>query len=372
MGCPAETGQLSNPSAIEPHFSNIFRMPLTSDAQAELDKAKELLMQSFGLSINSVQLSSDDREEAPFLGRVVSKFSPLIGNLMELRIADYLNENCSQDFYWERQDPGFPDVVLKSKDDDEVLAGFEVKAWYVLSTEITGRFRESQNLLRDKNINLVIIPWCMSHMVFGTPTVLGALVVPGLEVARSRDTHYHQPPRYLIIEPNDTTDRTANLQQSNVNGFRLQEEKSDSRLLRQAKQATYSVENPEGRQAQEEADELMRTLQYRLDTNFAKLNRIKNKDIDKFRKNIKKQEFSGLKFSEWESHFQALNKQVPELAPGDDTPEKVAKKEEKIKAVTAERKAAERVFIELYDSIKDTDVSDEITADVAQDSTDVR
>ncbi|MBM4607289.1 hypothetical protein GS575_33200 [Rhodococcus hoagii] len=132
---------------------------------------------------------------------------------------------------WHRQDPGFPDAILRHEGHGETNTGFEIKAWYVLSTEITGRFKESLNLLAGKNVNVVIVAWCMSHLIFGKPKILGVLNVSGVELARSRDSHYHNPPDYLTIEPQDTTGRTANLQQSNVNGYKLQVADSDPRVL---------------------------------------------------------------------------------------------------------------------------------------------
>ena len=37
--------------------------------------------------------------------------------------------------------------------------------------------------------------------------------------------HYHKPPDYLVFEPEDTSERTANLQQTNTNGYKLQQDK---------------------------------------------------------------------------------------------------------------------------------------------------
>ena len=54
----------------------------------------------------------------------------------------------------------------------------------MLSTEITGRFKESQNLLAGKNVNVAIVAWCMSHMIYGKPKILGVLTVSGSELAR--------------------------------------------------------------------------------------------------------------------------------------------------------------------------------------------
>lgn len=274
-------------------------MTLSMQAREELENAAERLKEFAGEELDVIDLRSKSAAEAPFLSRVVSKLSPLIGNFMELKIAQLLDENADPGFTWERQDPGFPDAVLKDANTGEILAGYEVKAWYVMSTEITGRFRESINLLRGKNVNVVIVAWCMSNIIFGRPHILGTLVVSGEEVAASRDNHYHKPPYYLTEEPQDTTSRTANLQQSNVNGYKLQEEMSGSTELLRAVDATYTSQPPHSAEAQAEVSDLRNRLTYRLDTNFAKIDRIDNPDIEEFKTRLMAEKFLGKDFYQW-------------------------------------------------------------------------
>ncbi|MDZ4096602.1 MAG: hypothetical protein U1D35_17015 [Paracoccaceae bacterium] len=49
------------------------------------------------------------------LSKVVSKLSPLLGNLIEFNSVEFLNDR--EEFKglgeWERQDPGFPDTVFR-------------------------------------------------------------------------------------------------------------------------------------------------------------------------------------------------------------------------------------------------------------------
>ena len=130
-------------------------MTIENTTKNELERATNLLHDLAGEDIDAIDIKSVEADEAPFLARVVSKLSPIVGNLMEQRIASLLDDNASPGFGWERQDPGFPDAVLKDAAQDEILAGYEIKAWYVLSTEITGRFRESLNLLAGKTSTLL-------------------------------------------------------------------------------------------------------------------------------------------------------------------------------------------------------------------------
>ncbi|MDP9800082.1 hypothetical protein J2S49_000158 [Arcanobacterium wilhelmae] len=273
----------------------------------ELDIAAKVLEDLAGADVDAIDIKSVEREEAPFLAKIVSKLSPMVGNLMEQRIASILNQGSSEGFSWKRQDPGFPDAVLIDEQTVEAVAGYEIKAWFVLSTEITGRFRESLNLLRGKNVNVVIVAWCLSNMVFGQPKVLGTLVVSGEELAQSRDSHYHNPPYYLTIEPNDTTARTANLQQSNVNGYRLQEDRSDPISVKRARERSYIAADPHTPEKQEEAQQLMAELGYRLDTNFAKIDRVENQDVEDFKTEILDQEYLGRTFRKWKTVFADLS-----------------------------------------------------------------
>lgn len=279
------------------------------EASAWIAKAEKKLKSLAGEEIPALSLNSLDASEEPFLGQVVSKLSPIIGNLLENRIVSYLNETSDSNHYWVRQDPDFPDALLKKRSGEETGVGFEVKAWYALSTELTGRFRESVNLLNNKNIQVVVVSWMMSHVVYGTPRILDVLIVDALEVAKSRDSHYHNPPDYLISEPNDTTARTRNLQQTNVLGYKWQETDTNKSKNAHALVAKHKAKkaDPHSPEAQEMVSELMNKYKYRLDTNFAKIDRIDNKNIEDFKKRVLSLKVRDRKLSEWQKLLSNLN-----------------------------------------------------------------
>lgn len=78
------------------------------------------------------------------LAKVISKLSPLLGNLIEFNTCEYLSDK--PEFKplgkWRRQDPGFPDAIFEGS--IRPAPGFEIKAWFPLATEITARFKDSQ------------------------------------------------------------------------------------------------------------------------------------------------------------------------------------------------------------------------------------
>ena len=168
-------------------------------------------------------------EYAKQLAKVISKLSPLLGNMIEFSTVDLLNKtDWNNEGQWVRQDPGFPDALFKST---SVFPnpGIEIKAWFPLATEITARFRDSITIFKNDNIDMALIAWLPENVIWGKPQIIDTLVVSGKSVAHARDTHYHQPPKYLVIEPEDTSNRTSNLQQTNTNGYKLQEDKCDSK-----------------------------------------------------------------------------------------------------------------------------------------------
>lgn len=313
-----------------------------------LNAASEGLQQLAGADVDAVEVKSADEAEAPFLARIVSKLSPMVGNLMEQRIVSILDKQALAGFSWKRQDPGFPDAILVREGADSTNTGIEIKAWYVLSTEITGRFKESQHLLADKDIDVAVVAWCMSHLIFGKPKILGVLTVPAAELAKSRDDHYHTPPDYLIIEPQDTAARTVNLRQSNVNGFKLQESDCDPEKLARARvdlkkeygRAIEGPYEPHSVEAQSVARRLQNELTYRADTNFAKIDRVGNAAVEKFKSEILKSKYLGKTISDWKRIFAGLN----------------SKSE-------SERRKSEDVISRLYDSMKTTELKTEIAFD---------
>jgi hypothetical protein len=54
-----------------------------------------------------------DLDYAVHLSKIVSKLSPIIGNMLEYGVVSFLNEkNARSNGKWVRQDPGFPDTIF--------------------------------------------------------------------------------------------------------------------------------------------------------------------------------------------------------------------------------------------------------------------
>lgn len=125
--------------------------------------------------------------------------------------------------------------------------------------------------------------------------------MPALSVAIARDNHYHDPPDYLVIEPEDTADRTQNLQQRNTNGYKFQGSGSDFAKAQKIV-ASWGKDmkkfNPT-REYQERLRQLLSRFTYRLDTNFAKMDRIVHPDIEAFKTRVLGMTVAGMPLVEW-------------------------------------------------------------------------
>lgn len=250
------------------------------------------------------------------LAKVISKLSPLLGNMIEFSTVDLLNEHDWEgNGQWVRQDPGFPDALFQS---ETVLPnpGIEIKAWFPFATEITARFKDSVTIFKDNNIEMALIAWLPENVIWGKPQIIDVLVVSGKSVAEARDFHYHKPPDYLVFEPEDTSERTANLQQTNTNGYKLQQDKCDAnkaKLVVEGWGDTGKVYSPSP-----EYQRLLRSLYgdfvYRLDTNYAKIDRIEHAGIEAFKTRVLEREFHGKTIKQWSNILASDNDAVLEAA----------------------------------------------------------
>jgi hypothetical protein len=274
-------------------------MKTTSDVIASASvHLKELSGHIFDLLTVSKPISP---EAAVNLAKIVSKLSPLLGNLIEFNCVEFLND---QEEYkglgdWERQDPGFPDTIFSGS--IQPTPGFEIKAWFPLATEITARFKDSQNHFRDDQTYVCLLAWLPDKLIFGKPKIVDVCVVSGMSVAKARDNHYHNPPDYLVMEPEDTTARTRNLQQTNTNGYKWQgtpEQFIEAQTLVNSWEGNGLPYQPTP-EYQTKLRELMAKYPYRLDTNFAKMNRINHDEINEFKQKVLDSEHHGMKIKRW-------------------------------------------------------------------------
>ena len=279
-----------------------------------LSAAEQKLITLKGRSLDVVDIKRPQSiAYAKNLAQVVSKLSPFLGNMIEFSVVDTLND--MNEGNWIRQDPGFPDALFQS---ETVLPnpGIEIKAWFPFATEITARFKNSITVFKDNNINVALIAWLPEHVIWGKPQIIDILVVSGKSVAEARDLHYHNPPHYIIFEPEDTSERSANLQQTNTNGYKLQDDQCD--LTDAVAFVDSWGESGKKYSYAPEYQRLLRTLYgkfiYRLDTNYAKIDRIGHEGIEAFKSSVLSTNFNGKTIKQWSAILASKNDKVLEEA----------------------------------------------------------
>ncbi|MDP2167764.1 MAG: hypothetical protein Q8J64_05460 [Thermodesulfovibrionales bacterium] len=237
---------------------------------------------------------------AKHLAKVVSKISPLIGNMIEFSIIEILNQHDWNGLgSWIRQDPGFPDALFQGI--LEPKPGIEIKTWFPLATEITARFKDSIMHFENDQTNVALVAWLPEFLIYGKPKIIDVWVGSAKSLALARDKHYHRPPDYLVFEPEDTSSRTANLQQTNTNGYKFQGtpdqfKEAKREVDRWGKEGTVFSPTIE---YQQKIKTLLGRFPYRLDTNFAKIDRIEHTGLEEFKSRVLNLAINGKQIRVW-------------------------------------------------------------------------
>lgn len=276
-------------------------MPRVPEYKSILLDASKALAGFAGRTLDVLEVARPpDLDYAVHLSKVVSKLSPIVGNMIEYGAVSYLNERVAHPKgKWERQDPGFPDTIFRGK--VTPAPGIEIKTWFPLATEITARFKDSITHFSDDQTNIAMLAWVPEFIIFGKPRILDVWIDTAWSVAEARDKHYHNPPDYLVFEPEDTSDRTSNLQQTNTNGYKFQGTPA------QLKVAEHIVASwgPKGKmfshspEYQVKLNGLLGKFKYRLDTNFAKMDRIEHTSLEEFKVRVLGMTFKKRTVAEW-------------------------------------------------------------------------
>ncbi len=244
-------------------------------------------------------------EYAKELAKIISKVSPLVGNLIELEAIAQLNRiKWPVSGVWERQDPGFPDAIFRGNLSPS--PGIEIKTWFPFATEITARFKESLDFFDEDQTKVAVLAWVPEFIIYGRPKIIGVWIGSARELSISRDSHYHNPPDYVVMEPGETDARTVNLQQSVVGGHKFQG--TPGQLLKAQAMAkelglvrgSYSTAPA----YQAKLRKLVSAFDYRVDTNFAKIDRVGNASLESFKERVQKMKIDGKTVKQWSKVFQ--------------------------------------------------------------------
>ncbi len=217
-----------------------------------------------------------DLIHALHLAKNGSKLSPLFANTCELDLTLELNAEAAwPQGKWVRQDPTFPEVIF---DSEEITPtpGIEIKVWFPLTTEITGRFKESVSRFAQDQTNIAVLAWLPEHILYGKPVIL------------------------------DTSARTRNLRQTNTTGYKFQD---TPELLVRAKevmeQLGIEAEFAFTAEYQRKLKELRSKFTYRSDSNFSKIDRIGHEGLEAFKTRVLNTTLAGRTINEWRTVFRS-------------------------------------------------------------------
>lgn len=131
----------------------------------------------------------------------------LLANSIEQSLTSLLNklrsvwdpDNKYPTYSFRRQAQTFPDVLLSNVSNrTDILFGIELKSWYVLSKEgePSLRFKIDPDACSNADL-LVVVPWLLSDIMAGNPTLLVPYIEYAKYVAELRNYHW------TLSHPND-------------------------------------------------------------------------------------------------------------------------------------------------------------------------
>lgn len=128
--------------------------------------------------------------------REIYKLGQLLSGIVEEEFVRTLNElqehwNPEKRFgnlYFFRQPEAFPDVILGKEGEESPIMGIELKTWYLLSKEKepSFRFKVTSDACAPQDL-LVVVPWVLSEVISGSPTIFRPWVKPAKYVAEYRN-----------------------------------------------------------------------------------------------------------------------------------------------------------------------------------------
>lgn len=230
--------------------------------------------------------------------RALKRVNALYGDQLPDNAGWVINERIGGEKY---PDLAFADFDFQPSS-DWVWPGVEIKAWCPFATEMSGRMMKGQSIMQKYPDQLLLVAWLPEHLLYGKPQVIGTWVGDGLEMAKSRDEYWHDPPRSLILEPDFSPDREAHKQHTNVDRYLWDD--SDAKLDEAREMArdldllgtAYSYEDDYQRRVRQ----LYSTFTYKKGTNFRKLNRLHHDPLDTFPERIRQNTMiEGKTLAEW-------------------------------------------------------------------------
>jgi hypothetical protein len=124
---------------------------------------------------------------------LLNRFNNYVGQGIEELIGTQLNGPLrhhwtdTSSLVFIRNAVQFPDLYLIHREEKRILLSVEIKSWFVFSgDDITARFEAAPNVIKEGSL-LVLFPWHMTDLVFGTPILLEPYIGDAKALAERRD-----------------------------------------------------------------------------------------------------------------------------------------------------------------------------------------
>jgi hypothetical protein len=170
---------------------------LESDLQISMPRLEAVNLSSADFTIPASAVEDDIEEtlaqQCKSYLALLNRFNNYVGQGIEELIGTQLNgllrhhwtDNSS--FVFIRNAVQFPDLYLIHREEKRILLSVEIKSWFVFSSDdITARFEAAPNIIKEGSL-LVLFPWHMTDLVFGTPILLEPYIGDAKALAERRD-----------------------------------------------------------------------------------------------------------------------------------------------------------------------------------------
>ena len=111
-----------------------------------------------------------------------------------------------------------------------------------------------------------------------------------------------------MLEPGDTSARTSNLQQTNTNGYKLQTTNASEIAEARSIVRSWGEDGHNYKPTLEyqlQLRELLNKFNYRLDTNYANMDRIVHHELEEFKRRVMAKTVNGMTVRSWERLFRS-------------------------------------------------------------------
>jgi hypothetical protein len=178
-------------------ISRLAGTKLESDLQISMPRLEAVNLANADFTTPASVIEDDNEEtlaqQCKSYLALLNRFNNYVGQGIEELIGTQLNGPLrplwtdNPNLVFIRNAVQFPDLYLIRREEKRILLSTEIKSWFVFSSDnITARFEAAPNVIKEDSL-LVLFPWHMTDLVFGTPILLEPYIGNAKALAERRD-----------------------------------------------------------------------------------------------------------------------------------------------------------------------------------------